>query len=115
LTALVEVPGDEPDFLLYTPIILGGSDDARLLRTALSLNLFQAATAGGAIAYDPLTDNIVFGYRHAIDGIDATGFQNILLNFLRVAEELRAALQTDIDGQAEDEANDGEPTAWVRM
>lgn len=121
LTALLEVPGDEPDFLLYTPICMGFSQDAALLRTALGLNLFQAATAGGAVAYDALTDNIVFGFRREIDGTDATAFRNILLNFLQIAGELRATLQSEIDGASEADANDEDaeassgPTSWVRM
>jgi hypothetical protein len=122
LTALLEVPGDEPDFLLYTPICIGNSQDAALLRTALGLNLFQAATAGGAIAYDALTDNIVFGFRREIDGVDATGFRNILLNFLRIAGDLRATLQSEIAGASESGDDDDEsaeslsgPTTWVRM
>lgn len=65
----------------------------RLFSKALTLNMHQEKTNGGAVALDPVSEDLVLGYRHPFTNCDFTAFRNIIANFATTAAALRDQLK----------------------
>ena len=91
----VEVPHGSDQFYVYGPLVDLSSveNQQQVLHKALSLNLFQLETAGGTLAIDELTSEIVFCFVSKVGNQGISIFQNILNNFVSTADRLRGLLK----------------------
>lgn len=63
------------------------------LAAAMSLNLYQEQTRGGALAMDPGSQTVVFCWRVPVKSVAATDWVIALENFCATAVSLRASLE----------------------
>lgn len=99
LDIVVETPEQGEAFHIYASLMRLPDHDAQdLLYEALSLNLFQLETAGGTLAIDPRSSEIVFCYMETIEGKSSAIFQNIVNNFIDTALRLRTSLMDKMNG-----------------
>lgn len=92
----IEVPQDQPQVYLYTPLLALPSEDierAKLLMTkALEFNAFQIASGGGAIGLVPGQGLFVLSYANPIAGVDSERFNQLLGLFMETAMDLKKLL-----------------------
>ncbi len=81
------------NFFHFSAVLAAAPVSGRLLSKALQLNIHQEKTNGGAVAIDPLSEDLVFGYRHSFVDCDFVAFRNILANFAETVEVLAQDLE----------------------
>ena len=68
-----------------------------VFEAGLKLNLYQHRTLGGAVAIDPISQQVVLSFIREVDLTDLNQFNNILQNLIQAAKELRDELGTNSD------------------
>lgn len=81
------------NFFHFSSVLATAPLSVRHLLKALQLNIHQEKTNGGALAIDPLSEDLVFGYRHRFVDCDFVAFRNILANFAETLDALAQDLQ----------------------
>lgn len=90
---LIEVVEDEEELRLYSPIF--SSPDFlsyQVLHEALSLNLFQYATAGGCLAIDSRTGGLALTSKTPVNDMRQSDFETLLNNFIDTAIAIQQRL-----------------------
>lgn len=85
-------------FFHISSVLANAPLSPRLLPKALLLNIHQEKTNGGAVALDPVSEDLVISYRHAFANCDFTAFRNIIANFAATAATLSDELKSATAG-----------------
>ncbi len=97
LSISVATSPDRQDLVFYSVLAdLTRGRTVATLMTALSLNLHQEATRGGALALDPGSQTLVFSWRMPVGSTPVTDWMIALENFCETAEGLRSSLEDAI-------------------
>ena len=80
-----------------TPIPDSGWERETIFEASLTLNLYQHRTLGGAIAIDPVSQQVVLSFIREVELTDFNQFNNILQNLIQAAKDLRRELSPSDD------------------
>jgi hypothetical protein len=95
---IIEVPENSSTIFFYSPLIqVSEYGSEKLFLKVLKLNFLCLETNGATFAYDGDKGYINLCYRHSIEHLDSLTFENIVGNFLDVAEKWYTHLQNYID------------------
>ncbi len=97
LAVSVATSPDRQDLVFYSVLAdLTRGRTVATLMTALSPNLHQEATRGGALALDPGSQTLVFSLRMPVGSTPVTDWMIALENFCETAEGVRSSLEDAI-------------------
>lgn len=92
---IIEAPEGSNTVFFYSPLLqVSECDSEGLFLKVLKLNFLCLETNGATFAYDTHTGCIILCYRYSIEYLDTFLFQNVVGNFLNVAEKWWKQLQT---------------------
>ena len=85
---IIEVSEESNTFVIHTPLTtLKSGNNEPLLKKLLSLNFLGIETQGASFALNKDTQEVVLCYNHPIENLQSNTFENLIGNFLEVAEK----------------------------
>lgn len=96
---IIEVPESGNTVAMHSPLMsLKEIGNETLYKKLLILNFLGIETAGTTFAINQDTQEIVLCYRHPIEHLESTSFENLVGNFLEIAEEFWLQLSQEGSG-----------------
>lgn len=93
VTVLVSALKNADHFVLAVDLFpIHEGNRADIFEKALTLNLYQGATGGGALAFDKAGNMLVFNYLRKVNDTDSGDFRNMIANIIDRGIELRKEL-----------------------